>query len=102
MPIKALLSHDGSGPTIMLQVMSWMEQCAYISASRLRAQHVLTAAIDALVFKQPTRVADIMYITAQVGGGDGSGKCHTQRHCTYGGWCILCWELAAFTWPLLA
>lgn len=55
-------------PWLCLQVMSWMEQCAYISASRLRAQHVLTAAIDALVFKQPTRVADIMYITAQVGG----------------------------------
>jgi acyl-CoA hydrolase len=45
-----------------------MEQCAYISASRLRAQHVLTAAMDVVVFKAPTRVGDVMYITAQVGG----------------------------------
>lgn len=28
------------------QVMSWMEQCAYISASRLRGTHLLTAGMD--------------------------------------------------------
>ncbi|KXZ46786.1 hypothetical protein GPECTOR_40g520 [Gonium pectorale] len=48
------------------QVMSWMEQCAYISASRLRAPSLLTAAMDSVSFVQPTRVGDILYITAQV------------------------------------
>jgi acyl-CoA hydrolase len=28
--------------TCKIQVMSWMEQCAYISASRLRGSHLLT------------------------------------------------------------
>ncbi|GLC42537.1 hypothetical protein PLESTB_001111000 [Pleodorina starrii] len=48
------------------QVMSWMEQCAYISASRLRAPALLTAAMDSVSFVRPTRVGDILYITAQV------------------------------------
>ncbi|GIL77220.1 hypothetical protein Vretifemale_6713 [Volvox reticuliferus] len=48
------------------QVMSWMEQCAYISASRLRAPAMLTAAMDSVSFVRPTRVGDILYITAQV------------------------------------
>lgn len=48
------------------QVMSWIEQCAYISASRLRAPACLTAAMDSVAFVRPTRVGDILYITAQV------------------------------------
>ncbi|EFJ48871.1 hypothetical protein VOLCADRAFT_104598 [Volvox carteri f. nagariensis] len=48
------------------QVMSWMEQCAYISASRLRSPALLTAAMDSVSFVKPTRVGDILYITAQV------------------------------------
>ncbi|PNG99797.1 Acyl-coenzyme A thioesterase 12, partial [Tetrabaena socialis] len=47
------------------QVMSWVEQCAYISASRLRAPAMLTAAMDSVTFVRPTRVGDILYITAQ-------------------------------------
>ncbi|PNW84553.1 hypothetical protein CHLRE_03g148450v5 [Chlamydomonas reinhardtii] len=54
------------------QVMSWIEQCAYISASRLRAPSLLTAAVDSLVFVRPTRVGDILYISAQVSAIFGS------------------------------
>ena len=43
-----------------------MEQCSYIAASRVgRSGHLLTGSMDSLAFAQPTRVADIMYITAQ-------------------------------------
>eukprot|EP00879_Flechtneria_rotunda_P012044 GHRR01012579.1.p1 GENE.GHRR01012579.1~~GHRR01012579.1.p1 ORF type:complete len:498 (+),score=231.63 GHRR01012579.1:180-1673(+) len=54
------------GITFGGQVMSWMEQCAYISASRLRSGHLLTAGVDGLTFAAPTHVGDIIYITAQV------------------------------------
>lgn len=48
-------------------VMRWMEQCAYIAASRVgRGGHLLTGSMDAISFSQPTRVGDVMYITAQV------------------------------------
>jgi len=44
-----------------------MEQCAYIAASRVgRGGHLLTGSMDSIVFTQPTRVGDVMYITAQV------------------------------------
>jgi len=50
-----------------MQVMRWMEQCAYIAASRVgRGGHLLTGSMDSIVFTQPTRVGDVMYITAQV------------------------------------
>jgi hypothetical protein len=49
-----------------MQVMSWMEQCAYISASRLRGSHLLTAGMDSVTFAASTKVGDILYITAQV------------------------------------
>ncbi len=50
-----------------VQVMRWMEQCAYIAASRVgRGGHLLTGSMDSIVFTQPTRVGDVMYITAQV------------------------------------
>ena len=50
-----------------LQVMRWMEQCAYIAASRIgRSGHLLTGSLDSVAFAQPTRVGDIIYITAQV------------------------------------
>ena len=49
------------------QVMAWMEQCCYISASRLRSPHILTASMDSLSFAASTRVGDIMYLTAQAG-----------------------------------
>ena len=56
--------------------MSWMEQCAYISASRLRGgPFMLTAGMDSITFAAPTRVGDILYITAQVG--------------VIGGWCVI-------------
>ena len=44
-----------------------MEQCAYIAASRVgRGGHLLTGSMDGIAFTQPTRVGDVMYITAQV------------------------------------
>ena len=48
--------------------MRWMEQCAYIAASRVGrgGGHLLTASMDSIAFLSPTRVGDIMYITAQV------------------------------------
>ena len=50
------------------QVMKWMEQCAYIAASRVGrgGGHLLTASMDSIAFASPTRVGDIMYISAQV------------------------------------
>ena len=44
-----------------------MEQCAYISASRMRAAHILTASMDSVTFARSTKVGDILYITSQVG-----------------------------------
>jgi len=55
------------------QVMRWMEQCAYIAASRVgRGSYLLTGGMDSLAFAHPTRVGDSMYITAQVTGIYGS------------------------------
>ena len=52
---------------VLGQVMRWMEQCAYIAASRVgRGGHLLTGSMDGIAFTQPTRVGDVMYITAQV------------------------------------
>ena len=49
------------------QVMRWMEQCSYIAASRIgRSGHLLIGSVDSLFFASPTRVGDIMYISAQV------------------------------------
>lgn len=51
----------------LLQVMRWMEQCSFIAASRVgRGHFLLTGAMDDIAFAQPTRVGDILYITAQV------------------------------------
>eukprot|EP00775_Hariotina_reticulata_P000986 gene986-1313_t len=60
------------GITFGGQVMSWMEQCAYISASRLRGSHLLTAGMDSVTFAASTTVGDILYITAQVAAIFGS------------------------------
>ncbi|KAI8475071.1 MAG: HotDog domain-containing protein [Monoraphidium minutum] len=54
------------GITFGGQVMSWMEQCAYISASRLRGQRHLTAGMDSVTLARTTKVGDVLYITAQV------------------------------------
>ena len=43
-----------------------MEQCAYISASRLRGEHFLTAGMDSVALARTTRVGDVLYVTAQV------------------------------------
>lgn len=55
-------------PSCCMQVMGWIEQCAYISASRLRAPHVLTAAMDSVAFTRATHVGNILYLTAQARG----------------------------------
>lgn len=47
--------------------MSWMEQCAYISASRLRGLRHLTAGMDSVTLARTTKVGDVLYVTAQVG-----------------------------------
>ncbi|KDD72548.1 hypothetical protein H632_c3203p1 [Helicosporidium sp. ATCC 50920] len=47
-------------------VMRWMEQCAWIAASRVaRGAYLLTASLDTLAFLSPTRVGDILYVEAQ-------------------------------------
>ena len=49
------------------QIMEWMEQCAYISASRFfKTPSVLTASVDSLKFLHPTRVGDLVYIVSKV------------------------------------
>ena len=51
---------------LCVQVMRWMEQCSFIAASRVgRGAYLLTGAMDEFAFAQPTRVGDILYITAQ-------------------------------------
>ena len=57
------------------QVMKWMEQCAYIAASRVGrgGGHLLTASMDSIAFASPTRVGDIMYISAQVHSMNSAG-----------------------------
>jgi acyl-CoA hydrolase len=50
--------------------MRWMEQCAYISAFRLRCgTGMLTACMDSVTFANPTRIGDILYITSQARAG---------------------------------
>lgn len=52
----------------VLQVMRWMEQAAYIAASRVGrgGRHLLMASMDSIAFRHPTRVGDILYVSAQV------------------------------------
>lgn len=55
------------GITFGGQVLSWVEQAAYLSATRLNVSgHMLTVAMDAVSFKEPTKVGDILYFTAVV------------------------------------
>ena len=47
--------------------MGWMEQCAYIAASRVgRGGHLLTGSMDSIAFIRSTRIGDIMYISSMV------------------------------------
>jgi len=64
------------------QVLSWMEQCAYISASRLRGAHHLTASMDGVSFAASTRVGDILYIISEVSEGvNDRERCKTWPRC---------------------
>lgn len=55
-----------------VQVMGWMEQCAYIAASRVgRGGHLLTGSMDSIAFIRSTKIGDIMYISSMV-----CGSCH--------------------------
>lgn len=55
------------GITFGGQILAWIEQVAFISASRMRqGPHFLTAGIDSVSFAAPTRVGDILYLTSQV------------------------------------
>ncbi|PSC70724.1 Acyl-coenzyme A thioesterase 11 [Micractinium conductrix] len=55
------------GITFGGQVMRWMEQCAFIAASRVcRGGYLLTAAMDSISFLNPTRVGDTVYVEGQV------------------------------------
>ncbi len=43
--------------------MRWMEQCAFVAASRVcRGGYMLTATMDSISFLKPTRVGDTVYI----------------------------------------
>lgn len=49
-------------------MMRWMEQCAFVAASRVcRGGYMLTATMDSISFLKPTRVGDTVYIEGQVG-----------------------------------
>lgn len=63
------MQHANSiGITFGGQVMRWMEQCAFIAASRVaRGGFMLTATMDSISFLNPTRVGDTVYIEGQVG-----------------------------------
>ncbi len=51
-----------------LQILRWMESAAYVAASRVGrgGRHLLTASMDSIAFRHPTRVGDILYVSAQV------------------------------------
>lgn len=50
------------------QILRWMESAAFVAASRVGrgGRHLLTASMDSIAFRYPTRVGDILYVTAQV------------------------------------
>lgn len=55
--------------------MRWMEQCAFIAASRVaRGGFLLTAAMDSISFLNPTRVGDTVYVEGQVRAGGREGE----------------------------
>uniref|UniRef100_A0A061SI10 Acyl-CoA thioesteraes 11 n=1 Tax=Tetraselmis sp. GSL018 TaxID=582737 RepID=A0A061SI10_9CHLO len=55
------------GITFGGQVLAWVEQAAYLSAVRLSVSgHMMTAAMDAVTFKESTKVGDILYFTSAV------------------------------------
>lgn len=64
------------GITFGGQVMRWMEQCAFIAASRVArgGSALLTAAMDSISFLNPTRVGDTVYVVAQVGRWGGRSR----------------------------
>lgn len=45
-----------------------MESAAFVAASRVGrgGRHLLTASMDSIAFRHPTRVGDILYVSAQV------------------------------------
>lgn len=56
------------GITFGGQILRWMESAAFVAASRLGrgGRHLLTASMDSIAFRHPTRVGDILYVSAQV------------------------------------
>lgn len=62
------------GITFGGQILQWMEAAAFVAASRLGrgGRHLLTASMDSIAFRHPTRVGDILYVSAQVTGVFGS------------------------------
>lgn len=56
------------GITFGGQILRWMESAAFVAASRVGrgGRHLLTASMDSIAFRHPTRVGDILYVSAQV------------------------------------
>ena len=50
------------GITFGGQIMKWMEYTAVMTASKHCRSHLLTASMDSLTFKKPTKVGDIVFI----------------------------------------
>jgi Thioesterase superfamily len=67
-PIGDNTSREAACRCCGAQVMRWMEMAAYIAASRVGrgGRHLLTASMDSIAFRHPTRVGDILYVSAQV------------------------------------
>ena len=65
------------------QVMRWMEQAAYIAASRVGrgGRHLLLASMDSIAFRHPTRVGDILYVSAQVPSGAPQAQARARLKC---------------------
>lgn len=54
------------GVTFGGQILRWVEEAAFVVATRLsRGGHVLTATMDEVTFLRPTRVGDTVYLEAQ-------------------------------------
>lgn len=67
--IQCVMPQDANpgGITFGGQVLAWVEQAAYLSAARLSLSGVmLTAAMDAVSFKEATTVGDVLFFTSVV------------------------------------
>jgi len=68
MTCMVLPQHANSiGVTFGGTIMGWIEKCAFIAAARVaRSNNLLTACMDEIQFKAPTKIGDTVFLEAEV------------------------------------